>query len=62
MTLFDREIADPGAGWRPWAHSPPPLDWLHLEIWRREWPGPIIVTPAEIHPAMNVAGLYWRTP
>jgi hypothetical protein len=62
MTLFDQDIQDPNERWRPWEYAPPPLNWLYLEIWRREWPGPRIITPAEVSPEMNVAGLYWRTP
>ena len=63
-TLFDLAVTDPAEGWRPYWYpeTHPPLNWLYLEIWRREWPGPKIVTPAELFPAMNVFGLYWRAP
>jgi len=58
--LFDEEIADPDRMWVPYCYLPPPLNWLHIEIWRREWAGPRIVSQAEIPPWLNVDGLYWR--
>ena len=61
MLIFDQDIRDPAQRWAPWAWTPPPLNWLYLEIWRREWPAPRFVAPCEVSPEMNVAGLYWRT-
>lgn len=62
MLLFDQAIQDPTEGWKPWVHVLPPLNWLHLEVWRREWPGPRFVTMSDIYPDTNVNGLYWRQP
>jgi hypothetical protein len=56
------DILDPAEGWRTYLGTPPPLDWRYLELWRREWPGTRIVSRDEMHPAMNVADLYWREP
>lgn len=61
-TPFEEAVRDPEQRWAHWIDRPPPLDWRHLEIWRREWPDPVIVTRGEIHPETNVAGLYWRAP
>jgi hypothetical protein len=60
MLLFDQAIADYREGWHPWQYAPPPLNWLHLQTWRREWPAPRTLHFCEMHPLMNVAGLYWR--
>lgn len=59
---FDQALSDPTEGWKPYwfPETHPALNWLHIEIWRREWPGPKIVSQAEMHPAMNVYDLYWR--
>ena len=52
----------------PKRRSIEPGDWrltgvkLTLAIRRREWPGPRIVSPAEMRPEMNVNGLRWRKP
>lgn len=62
MLLFDQDINDPSERWQSFVHSSPPYNCLHIEIWRREWPGPRIVVRAEMHPEMNLASLYWREP
>ena len=58
--------ARPGAAWRPlWQCWPPggghqPFDYDRIEITRREYAAPREVDPNALHPAMNVAGVYWR--
>jgi len=49
----------PGTGWRDWMHQPPygiPM----VEAWRRSWQRVEVLQPDNLHPAMNVAGLWWR--
>jgi hypothetical protein len=41
------------------SHQPPQL-YAGIEIWRHGWLEPVVVEPRTLHPAMNVAGLYWR--
>lgn len=60
MNLLDIEISNSDCRWKSWLDQPPPPNWLHLEIWRREWPGPKIVSQAQVPSWMNVNGLYWR--
>ena len=39
----------------------PPTD-RPLEFIRREWDKPVVMRWIDMHPAMNVADLYWRDP
>ena len=50
--------------WHGSSRDPAEIERLAAEAHRQMpgLPGPRIVTPAEVHPAMNVAGLYWRAP
>jgi hypothetical protein len=50
------------SGMRQWAHWTPPLGTETVEIWREGWMDTCVVALQDIHPAMNVYGLYWRTP
>lgn len=55
----------PGDGWRDWLYSslvPSQSPYAHhmVEVWRRSWQRVDVLRPADMHPAMNVAGLYWR--
>jgi hypothetical protein len=47
------------SGWKPWIECPP---YAHavVEAWRYEWQKSEIIEPMRMHPAMNVAGLYWK--
>ena len=59
-------LQDEKEGWMPWFTSyefmrdKSPYAWHQVEIIRMEWDSSQVVTVCEIHPAMNVAGLYWR--
>jgi hypothetical protein len=45
--------------WRNWCDEPPYLSHTLVEAWRREWPEAEIIDIRRMHPAMNVADLYW---
>ena len=45
-------------GWIPWNAQHPPEKLI--QYWRPEWDEPVVGYPSEIHPLMNVYGLYWR--
>lgn len=60
-------IDDPGPpgadqDWRLYVYSPPvPFGWRTIEIWRKDMGNETkFLTPETSHPAMNVAGLWWR--
>ena len=48
-------------GYVEWASVPPPRTDDPVECRRFEWPRAQFIRPAQTHPAMNVAGLYWRS-
>ena len=48
-------------GYVEWASVPPPRTDDPVECRRFEWPHTEFIRPAQTHPAMNVAGLYWRS-
>lgn len=55
----------PGNGWRDWMYSCCDRDggpYRHhlIEAWRREWQQVEVLRMSDLHPATNVAGLYWR--
>lgn len=56
---------DIGGGWLP-VHDPfriqkkRPEDYPEVEMMRAGWPQPKKTPWKEIHPLMNVSGLYWR--
>ena len=47
------------SGWRPWIGCLP-YAYSVVEAWRYEWQKSEIIEPMKMHPAMNVAGLYWK--
>lgn len=49
----------PGDGWHDWCYSSP---YAHdrVEAMRHDWAEPKTLSPRELHPMMNVSGLYWR--
>lgn len=53
----------PGEGWAPWLDpsGTRPPDGGVLEVWRAQWGNEThYVRKDTMHPAMNVAGLWWR--
>lgn len=46
-------------GWHDWMSSPP-LSHDIVEIYRKDWDSPGLCIVADMHPATNVWGLYWR--
>lgn len=50
------------SGMRQWAHWAPTLGTETVEIWREGWADTKVVSMDQIHPQMNVNGLYWRKP
>jgi hypothetical protein len=53
------QTVPPGRGWRHWGDTHPSPSAV-VEAWRREWQCVEVLRLADMHPAMNVAGLYWR--
>jgi hypothetical protein len=49
----------PGTGWRSWGDSNP-YRFQMVEAWSGGWMEPEVLRPREMHPATNVAGLFWR--
>ena len=67
----DTNATPPGDGWnrwldfwrqRPWEQSPYHVlaQGSRVEIWRPEWGNETSFAREPLHPAMNVAGLWWR--
>jgi hypothetical protein len=56
------QTGSPGGGWRYWCDMAWPSPYQHalVEAWRHEWQSVEVLRLADMHPAMNVAGLYWR--
>ncbi len=51
----------PGDGWRSYAHTPPiPFSGCTIELWRDGWDAPWVGKYQDIHPQMNIYGLWWR--
>jgi hypothetical protein len=53
----------PGVNWRNWCDvtaGASPYQYALVEAWRREWQCVEVLRLADMHPGMNVAGLYWR--
>lgn len=50
------------SGMRHWCDWAPPLGLAELEVWREGWADTEVWKRDNIHPAMNVNGLYWRKP
>ena len=59
---------EPPENMRPWRSpfanplqpEPSPYDYDEIEAWRSSWGKIERLRPKELHPAFNVAGLYWR--
>ena len=49
----------PGAGWQEWLYRPP-YGLTRVEVWRKGRQQVTVITPDDMHPLMNVAGLFWR--
>jgi hypothetical protein len=47
------------AGWRLWENQPPPPD-EEVEYYRPGFSEGGRVTPRHVHPAWNIAGVWWR--
>lgn len=45
--------------WRHWLDESPVLSHTLVETWRRGWDNAEVIDIRTMHPAMNVAGLYW---
>lgn len=60
----DHERPPPGGHWFYWMGYHPPLipGGQKVEIWRHGWAKPQTIGAEDLHPAFNVAGLYWRWP
>jgi len=60
---FELREFRPEDGWREWVNewmcSSPPRGVL-IQMDRPEWEKPWIAYCEDVHPEMNVAGLYWR--
>jgi hypothetical protein len=54
------QTVPPGLGWRHWGDVHPSPLTTTVEAWRREWQSVEVLRLADMHPAMNVMGLYWR--
>jgi hypothetical protein len=55
----------PGTGWRDWCSSIYDPDWgvyrhRMVEAWRVGWQDVEVLRLDNLHPAFNVAGLWWR--
>lgn len=60
-TAFEKLLAD--GGWRSWSifhSSTDPRGHEAVELLRREWSAPYVFRMADVHPGMNIHGLYWR--
>lgn len=53
---------EPDPTWRLWQHydGTSPYDQPRVEVMRREWPMPRVVSPLDVKLSDNKAGLYWR--
>lgn len=45
--------------WRDWCYESPALTHTLVEVWRRGWDDAETIDIRAMHPATNVAGLYW---
>lgn len=45
--------------WRNWCYEAPYFDHTLVEAWRQGWTEAEVIDIRRMHPAMNVAGLYW---
>lgn len=52
----------PPVGMLPWWHMPPPLGLDKLEVWREGDMQTRVISRSKMHPAANVANLWWREP
>jgi hypothetical protein len=50
---------EPPEGWHNWIGDGPPPRKL-IRLWREEWETPKVCYPEDIHPEMNVCGLWWQ--
>lgn len=62
MSLHLTNDEPPGdADWRLYLDQPPQQRDCLLELWRREWGAEThFARRCDLHPAFNIANLYWR--